>query len=107
MEKDRYGIKLYADVARIDQYGEVAVKRYNPRVGWNRTEHLLCIGHYALQGKEILDAVSRHLKANNIPIDTFFLSKLCHKAAIAFTEAGNAETEYRKQYGRYGMEGKA
>lgn len=108
MDKDKHGIPVYPDVARLDQYGEVAMKRFNPRVGWNRTEHLLATAHYILQGNEIVKAVDRHIKDQSIPIETFFLSKLCHKAAIAFTEAGNAENQYRAKYGGYGLEkGKA
>lgn len=100
MESDKHGIPFYPDVSRIDQYGEVAVKRFNPRVGWNRTEHLLLIPHYQLLGKKILDVLYQYIEAGNT--ETFLLSKLCHKAAVAFTEAGNAESAYAKKYGNYG-----
>lgn len=102
METDKHGIPVYPDVARIDQYGEVAVKRFNPNVGWNRTEHLLAIAHYILQGKKILEAANKAIEAGK-ETETFLLSKLCHKAAISFTEAGNAEEQYRTKYGAYGM----
>lgn len=101
MDKDKHGIPVYPDVARLDQYGEVAVKRFNPRVGWNRAEHYILIPHYKLLGKKILDAMYGYIESGET--ETFLLSKLCHKAAIAFTEAGNAENQYRAKYGAYGM----
>ena len=104
METDKHGIPIYPDVSRLDQYGEVAVKRFNPRVGWNRTEHAFLVPHYKLLGKKIIDAMYGYIEAGNS--ETFLLSKLCHKAAIAFTEAGNAETAYEKKYRNYGRLGK-
>jgi hypothetical protein len=102
MEKktDKHGITVLPYVSRIDQYGEVAVKRFNPRVGWNRSEHILLIANYKILGKRILDAMYQYIDAGNH--DTFLLSKLCHKGAVAFTEAGNAEHAYEKKYGNYG-----
>ena len=99
-QKDKHGITILPDVSRLDQYGEVAVKRFNPRVGWNRSEHILLIANYKILGKRILDTMSYYIEAGNH--ETFLLSKLCHKAAVAFTEAGNAETAYEKKYGNYG-----
>ena len=103
LQKDKHGITVLPDVARIDQYGEVAVKRFNPRVGWNQTEHFIVRAHYVIQGKEILAAALRHIKLKDTPIDTLLLSKLCHKAANAFLESDKACSSYKKKYGAYGL----
>lgn len=103
LQKDKYGIPVYPDVAYINQRGEVAVKRWNPAAGWNRTEHLLACAHYTLQGAEILKKTEAELhdaRPTEGHPDTYMVAKLCHKAAIAFSEGDNAAMLYAKKYNR-------
>lgn len=89
--KDKYGIRIFPAVARLDPYGEATLKRFSvAKIPLKRSELEDLSGRYYLQGLVFLSKI-REL-AHIEPTDYKLVSRLLRKAAIAFDEAADVES---------------
>lgn len=95
--KDKHGIRIFTDVARLDPYNEATLKRFSvAKLKPTKIELETLCCHYFCQGCEMVRAVHTMIR-EEVEIEPFVISRLLRKAAVAFDEAGNVDSILNKR----------
>ena len=93
--KDKHGIRIFTDVARLDPYNEATLKRFSvAKIKLKREEIEVLSDRYYMQGLVFLATIQGLTNEENP--DCKLISRLLRKAAVAFDESADIE-EYLKR----------
>ena len=95
LPSDKNGIRLFPEIAYLNAYGEITIRRFSLSRKYKASLSILC-ANYTWQGIEITNSIqsivfgrsSEKLKIAEL---------LCRKAAGAFAEAANVNREIERR----------
>lgn len=94
LPSDKNGIRLFPDVAYLNGYGEIAIRRFSPTRKRSVSLSILS-ANYSWQGIEITNSIQSIVFGRSTE-KMKIAELLCRKAAGAFAEAANVNREIER-----------